>query len=53
MAKEQIPFADPEVISYLEGVWDEPWGDRHQALVFIGSGVDWPSIKSQLDRAQA
>jgi len=53
MDKEQIPFSDPEVKSYLDEIWEEPWGDRHQALVFIGAGIDWPSIESQLDGAQA
>jgi len=27
----------------------EPWGDRRQELVFIGSDIDWPALKTKLD----
>lgn len=35
--------------AYLADVWSEPFGDRRQELVFIGSGIDWPKLKSALD----
>jgi len=35
--------------SYLEAHWQEPWGDRRQEIVFIGSGIDWPALKERLD----
>ncbi|AUR08218.1 GTP-binding protein [Phaeobacter inhibens] len=35
--------------AYIKAHWQEPWGDRRQELVFIGSGVDWPGLKAQLD----
>ncbi|MCY6379940.1 GTP-binding protein [Hoeflea prorocentri] len=35
--------------SYLKNLWVEPFGDRRQEIVFIGSGIDWPAIKSGLD----
>jgi len=31
--------------------WVEPWGDRRQEIVFIGSGIDWPDVKARLDAA--
>jgi G3E family GTPase len=34
---------------YIAQHWIEPWGDRRQELVFIGSGIDWPSLKARLD----
>tara|TARA_E500000331_G_C17236295_1_gene704983 strand:- start:177 stop:1409 length:1233 start_codon:yes stop_codon:yes gene_type:complete len=34
---------------YLREYWQEPWGDRRQELVFIGSGIDWPSLSARLD----
>jgi len=30
--------------------WREPWGDRRQEIVFIGAGIDWPTLKERLDR---
>ncbi len=37
--------------SYMTAHWQEPWGDRRQELVFIGSGIDWADIKARLDAA--
>ncbi|SFD78587.1 GTP-binding protein [Roseivivax sediminis] len=37
--------------AYLARHWAEPWGDRRQELVFIGSGIDWPALKGRLDAA--
>ncbi len=34
---------------YMQQHWIEPWGDRRQELVFIGSGIDWPALKAKLD----
>ncbi|CAM3890144.1 GTP-binding protein [Phaeobacter inhibens] len=35
--------------AYIKAHWQEPWGDRRQELVFIGSEIDWPGLKAQLD----
>lgn len=35
--------------AYMASHWSEPWGDRRQEIVFIGSGIDWPAIKARLD----
>lgn len=39
------------VDTYLAEHWVEPFGDRRQELVFIGSGIDWPTLKAKLDAA--
>ncbi|QPH55992.1 GTP-binding protein [Pontivivens ytuae] len=36
---------------YMTQHWQEPWGDRRQEIVFIGSGIDWPALKARLDAA--
>ena len=36
---------------YLRAHWQEPWGDRRQEIVFIGAGIDWPTLKARLDAA--
>jgi len=35
--------------AYISALWQEPWGDRRQEIVFIGAGIDWPSLKARLD----
>lgn len=35
--------------AYLAAHWQEPWGDRRQEIVFIGSGINWPELRSKLD----
>ncbi len=37
--------------AYLAAHWQEPWGDRRQELVFIGTDIDWPQLKARLDAA--
>ncbi|MEO1109028.1 MAG: GTP-binding protein [Pseudomonadota bacterium] len=37
--------------AYMQAHWQEPWGDRRQEIVFIGSGIDWPTLKARLDAA--
>ncbi|MGF1476031.1 MAG: GTP-binding protein [Geminicoccaceae bacterium] len=50
MPRERWP-EDPRVMAYIEEKWQEPWGDRRQEIVFIGSGIDWPALKTRLDAA--
>ena len=35
--------------TYMAAHWQEPWGDRRQEIVFIGAGIDWPSLEARLD----
>lgn len=39
----------PSARQYMEKHWSEPFGDRRQELVFIGSGIDWPAIEAGLN----
>jgi len=40
---------DPGALAYLKANWQEPWGDRRQEIVFIGAGIDWPTLQARLD----
>lgn len=46
--KENWPDHD-SAKAYMQAHWEEPWGDRRQELVFIGAGIDWPTLKARLD----
>ena len=48
--KERWPD-HPTARAYMDTHWQEPWGDRRQELVFIGSRIDWPRLKARLDSA--
>lgn len=42
---------DEESLREIEEVWQEPWGDRRQELVFIGVGLDRDTLKRNLEAA--
>ena len=46
--KENWP-QDENVQAYKLSDWQEPWGDRKQEIVFIGTGIDWSDLQSRLD----
>ena len=46
--EERLP-KDENTKAYITTHWSEPWGDRRQEIVFIGSGIDWQQIKTKLD----
>jgi len=41
---------DPDAAEMLETVWEEPWGDRRQELVFIGQELDRDRYQLELRR---
>ena len=42
---------DEEAVGKVMERWLEPWGDRRQEIVFIGSGKDRAGIEAMLDAA--
>ena len=46
--KENWP-EDEGALAYTRSSWQEPWGDRRQEIVFIGTGIDWPELRGRLD----
>ena len=40
---------DPAWRAMIEGLWQEPFGDRRQEIVFIGIGMDEARLRSMLD----
>ena len=46
--REEWP-TDEEALSYIEEVWQEPFGDMRQELVFIGKSLNQQHVCAQLD----
>ena len=47
--KNEWDFSDEEFIKHIENNWKDPYGDRRQELVFIGTDIDKETIKHRLD----
>lgn len=41
----------PDALKEVAGKWQEPWGDRRQEIVFIGTGMDEAALRARLDAA--
>ncbi|MTH61265.1 GTP-binding protein [Paracoccus litorisediminis] len=48
--KQHWPTVTDSLAAAVE-LWEEPWGDRRQELVFIGAGMDRAGITRELDAA--
>ena len=48
LPREEWP-EDPESLAVIEKLWQEPFGDRMQEIVFIGVGVDRAAMTAALD----
>lgn len=48
--EDRLP-THPQAQSEIARNWREPWGDRRQEIVFIGTGLDPDEIKSRLNAA--
>ncbi|MEM9899332.1 MAG: GTP-binding protein, partial [Pseudomonadota bacterium] len=48
--KERWPAGDG-IDAYIKEHWQEPLGDRRQEIVFIGTGINWPTLEARLDAA--
>ncbi len=46
---EELRPTHDDAKAYMHDHWREPWGDRRQEIVFIGTGIDWPTLKARLD----
>jgi hypothetical protein len=40
---------DPDALAGVEEAWQEPWGDRRQEIVIIGSAMDRQQLVAMLD----
>lgn len=48
-AEDELQSAENQ--EYIDSVWENPYGDRRQELVFIGAGLDRAKIESRLNTA--
>lgn len=46
--RDQWP-TDEEALSYIEEIWQDPFGDMRQELVFIGQSLNQQQVCAQLD----
>jgi len=50
-AMEAVDIDDPETLDYYQSVWQQPYGDRRQEIVFIGQGMDREALELLLNDA--
>lgn len=47
--KNQWPIGDESMVQSIQDHWEEPYGDRRQELVFIGTNMDNEDVKTKLE----
>lgn len=50
-AMETVDIDDPKTLDYYQSVWQQPYGDRRQEIVFIGQGMDREALELLLNDA--
>ena len=47
--KNEWDMGNDDFVKLIEDNWEDPYGDRRQELVFIGTGIDKDDIKKRLE----
>ncbi|MEK6396625.1 MAG: GTP-binding protein [Terriglobus sp.] len=50
-AMEEVDLDDPETLDYYQSVYQQPYGDRRQEIVFIGQGMNREALELLLNDA--
>jgi G3E family GTPase len=51
LAVDPVETPDEDTKEYIGKVWEVPFGDRRQEIVFIGAGMDRAALEARLNAA--